>query len=138
MNWILLESESSLMFKVLDVGLLHFRAVDQIERHQTIQVSDVSFQRIILLDKFLNAFGSPILRGDVQGSVSSAAPEIVAKQDSNSGRQFVVDLHEMPILFILCCQSSVFTELKVELLYHGVGPIDPDLISHHLKVTDWI
>jgi hypothetical protein len=138
MNWILFESESSLIFKVLDVGLLHFRAVDQVERHQTIQVSDVGFQPIILLDKFLDAFGSPILRGDMQGCVSSAPPEIVVKQDSDSGRQFVVDLHEMPILFILCCQSSVFTELKVELLYHGVGPIDSDLISHHLKVADWI
>jgi hypothetical protein len=102
------------------------------------QVPDVSFQRIIFFDKFLDAFGSSILRCNVQRGVSSAPPEIVAKQDSDSGRQFVFDLHEMPILFILCCQSSVFTELKVELLHHCVGAINSDLISHHLKFADWI
>jgi hypothetical protein len=137
---ILPESKPSLIiiFKVLDVGLLDFGAADQVKRHQTIQVSDVRFQPIILLEKLLDTLCASILRGNVEGCVSSAATEIVAKQDSDSGRQFVIELHRIPILFILCCQNSVVTELKVEVLNHGVRAIDSDLISNHLKVTDWI
>ena len=129
---VLFESEPSLLFIVLDVSLLHFREVYQVERHEAIQVSDVGFKLIIFLDKFLDAFNSSILRCNVQGGVSSAPTEIVVKQDSDSGRQFVVDLHEMPILFILCCQCSVFTELIIELFNHFIGIIDSHLISHHL------
>ena len=129
---VLFESEPSLLFIVLDVSLLHFREVDQVERHEAIQVSDVGFKLIIFLDKFLDAFNSSILRCNVQGGVSSAPTEIVVKQDSDSGRQFVVDLHEMPILFILRCQCSVFTELIIELFNHFIGIIDSHLICHHL------
>ena len=112
--------------------------VDQVEWHQTIQVSDIRFHPIILLEKLLDALGASILRGNVQGCVSSAPTEVVAKQDSNSWREFIIVLERIPILFILCCQSSVVSELKVEVLNHGVRSIGSDLISHHLKVIDWI